>query len=64
MDSLRFYRESVEKYFERYPKAKVRYVSYAGSKKEKYLRVQLQNIVGETDIEDYLIKKLVETLNL
>lgn len=64
VDSLRFYRESVEKYFERYPKAKVRYVSYAGSKKEKYLRVLLQNIVGETDIEDSLITKLVEVLNL
>ena len=55
----RYYIEAIEKHFKKTPISKIHYISFSPQKKEKFLRVLLQNIVGVTELKDSLIKEVI-----
>lgn len=55
--------ESTQKYFNLSELSYKRYSSFNIDKRQKYLKVLLQNIVGENEVDDKIINKIMAKLN-
>ncbi|MBV5313756.1 MAG: hypothetical protein JZU47_10695 [Prolixibacteraceae bacterium] len=62
IDLERYFLETIEKYFNSTPKSHRRYISFDSDKKLKYLKTLLQNIAGENDFDDLIIKNIINKL--
>lgn len=62
IDKERFYTEAIEKYFKSNTKSQLRYDSFDSNKKNKYLKVTLQNIASVSEVSDDLINKIKEKI--
>lgn len=62
LDKEKFLIESINKYFKESELGYKRYLSFPQDKKKKYLRITMQNIVGEIDIDDNMIDSIINEL--
>lgn len=58
----RFLIESVQKYFKESDLSYKRYLSFQQEKKKKYLKITIQNIVGENEVDDEVIENIIDSL--
>lgn len=62
IDLERFLFESVQKYFNTSKLSYKRYLSFEKEKKMKYLKITIQNIVGENEVDDHMLQILIDKL--
>lgn len=62
LDKERFFFDSIKRHFDKNENSLKRYESFDTTKKRKYLSVLLQNIAGETDTDEDILKLIIDQL--
>ncbi len=64
LNSIRYYSELIIRHFEILPNSKIRFISYDSERRRKFVLVLLQNIAGETEIEESVIDKIINNIQM